>query len=240
MIQEFTPELLTQENMTNLTETACRLFNKQIQAKENSVVVLPMGRTQLPMYEQLAAQKEQQPFHYVQLDEYLGTETDNPNLLYRQLYQHFLGPIKLPEGLHHIFNLKAKIENEILRIEERVKDLGGVDLAILGLGENGHCGFNEPGTDFDAPTHVVTLDEKTRQQNAALWDGIENMPRQAITLGLGTLSKARQTILMVSSESKAEILQRVLNGPITPDVPATYLRTIPNVTILADKLALGA
>ena len=120
-----------------------------------------------------------------------------------------------------------------------ISDLGGVDLQLLGLGHNGHIGFNEPAEDFPKGTHCVDLTESTIQANKRLFEKEEDVPRQAYTMGIGTIMSAKKILVVVSGEDKAEILNQVINGPVTPKVPASILQLHPDVTIVADEAALS-
>ena len=116
---------------------------------------------------------------------------------------------------------------------------GGFDLAVLGLGPNGHLGFNEPPCGREAPTRVVSLTPQSVESNARYWGGPEQVPRRALTAGMAVLLTARRILLLAAGESKADILRRTLEGPINPDVPASYLQTVPGVTVIADRAAAG-
>lgn len=120
---------------------------------------------------------------------------------------------------------------------EEIVEAIGIDVAILGLGPNGHIGFNEPGSIFNSPTRLIELTPKSIRSNAAYW-GEGRVPPFAFSLGLGTLARARRTLLLVSGERKADILAETLNGPISPTVPATYLRALSGAVVIADQLAL--
>ena len=116
----------------------------------------------------------------------------------------------------------------------------GIDLAVLGLGRNGHIGFNEPGTPFESLTHVTQLSEETRKREAQAFGGLECVPKKAITMGIRTIMNARETLLLVSGVEKAEALSRALSGPITPEVPASVRQLHPRLTVLADAAAAGS
>jgi len=116
-------------------------------------------------------------------------------------------------------------------------EAGQVDLQLLGLGHNGHIGFNEPDEDLQGQTHVVTLDELTRQANARFFDSIDDVPTHAITMGIGSILKAKQILLMAKGKDKAEIVAKALKGPITTKCPASFLQTHPNVVVILDQEA---
>ncbi|HET7095242.1 MAG TPA: 6-phosphogluconolactonase, partial [Thermomicrobiales bacterium] len=124
--------------------------------------------------------------------------------------------------------------------EAALEAAGGLDLCILGIGPNGHLGFNEPPVARDAPTRVVELTPASIASNAAYWGGADQVPRRAITAGMRVILSARQTILLASGEHKRDILRQALTGPVTPDVPASYLQTIDGVSVYADRAAAGA
>ena len=123
--------------------------------------------------------------------------------------------------------------------EEIIRSYGGIDLQLLGLGHNGHIGFNEPSDEFAKTTHCVDLTESTIQANKRFFEKEEDVPRQAYTMGIGTIMKAKAILVVVSGEDKSAILNEVINGPITPKVPASVLQLHPNVTIVADEAALS-
>ena len=117
--------------------------------------------------------------------------------------------------------------------------MGGVDLQILGIGSNGHIAFNEPGTPFSCPTHIVELAEQTRQDNARFFKSINEVPTQAITSGISTIMKSKQIVLIATGAKKAKAIKALLEGSFTEEVPATVLRNHPNLTIIADGAALS-
>ncbi|KYD19558.1 Glucosamine-6-phosphate deaminase [Geobacillus stearothermophilus] len=117
--------------------------------------------------------------------------------------------------------------------------MGGIDLQLLGIGRNGHIGFNEPGTPFSSPTHVVELAESTRKANARFFGSLDDVPRRAITMGIATILRSRRLVLLASGREKAEAMARLLEGVVTPDLPASALHLHPDVTIIADRQALS-
>ncbi|RLE28331.1 glucosamine-6-phosphate deaminase, partial [Candidatus Acetothermia bacterium] len=131
-------------------------------------------------------------------------------------------------------------EAECARYEELIREAGGIDLAVLGLGGNGHIAFNEPGTPFESTIHVAELSQETREAEAAAFGGVDRVPEKAITMGIRTVMNAREIFLLVSGEEKAEVLSRALTGPITPEVPASVLQLHPRLTVLADAAAAGS
>jgi glucosamine-6-phosphate deaminase len=207
------------------------------------LVVLPTGNTPLGMYRELIARYGQrqdlwQNLRFLALDEYAGLEPDDARLFYGWVSRAFLDPAGVPPQNRLCFNSNAaNPHDEIARVDQWLKDNGPIDIAVLGLGTNGHIAFNEPGSAFHQAAHAVTLTQDSITANAKYWGGENHVPKHAYTLGLGQLSAARQTILLVNGAHKATILKRVLHGDISTDVPATYLRQQAGVTILADRAA---
>ncbi len=173
----------------------------------------------------------------VNLDEYVGLDGDNP-----QSYRHFMQenlfnpkPFKesfLPRGV------KDHAEAEVERYNQILAD-HPVDLQILGIGRNGHIGFNEPGTPFDSQTHLVELDQSTIEANARFFEKIEDVPTQAISMGIKNILDAKSIILFAYGESKAEAIAGTVSGPVTENLPASILQNHPDVTIIADAEALS-
>lgn len=174
---------------------------------------------------------------FVNLDEYVGLDGDNP-----QSYRYFMQenlfnqkPFKesfLPRGV------KDNAEAEVERYNQILAD-HPVDLQILGIGRNGHIGFNEPGTPFDSQTHLVELDQSTIEANARFFAKIEDVPTQAISMGIKNILDAKSIILFAYGESKAEAIAGTVSGPVTENLPASSLQNHPDVTIIADAEALS-
>jgi glucosamine-6-phosphate deaminase len=173
------------------------------------------------------------------LDEYLGIGGDDRRSLEGWLRRELLGPLGIGPDRVIAFDALADASVEAERVERAIAAAGGIDLAILGLGPNGHLGFNEPGSRFDSRTRAIDLTPESIRSNAAYWGSEEAVPRAGFTLGLGTLHAARRLVLLVSGERKHDILARTLAGPVGPQLPATLLRLHPSATIVADRAALG-
>jgi glucosamine-6-phosphate deaminase len=210
-----------------------------------ATLVVPTGNTPLPMYRELvqlysAGKISFKSASLLELDEYYGIPLQDPRNLFTWLESSLLSQVDFqPERLFRFDSAALDANTEALRMEEALRVHSGIDLLVLGLGPNGHIGFNEPGSDFNSLTRVVTLTSESIASNARYWGGIDKVPAQGFTLGLGILRQARHTILIVTGEKKAAILKQVLQGPITDQVPATCLHNMANVTILADEAASG-
>ncbi len=236
-----TPAIKIAEDDMEFANLAATVLVEKLDGIENPLLVLPTGNTPLGMYRVLLDQYGDRRdlwdrVRFLALDEYIGLGPQDERLFQGWLGRVFLDPIGITADRRMVFDSNtADPAAEIARMEHWVKQNGPIDLAVLGLGGNGHIAFNEPGTSFDQPTHIISLTPDSIASNAQYWGGVDQVPKTAFTLGLGTIAGARQTILLVNGAHKAGILDRVLNGTITPDVPATYLRRQENVTIIADQ-----
>ena len=207
-----------------------------------SSVVVATGRTPIGLYEELAARRragalDTSRMTAVQLDEYLGLAPDDKRSLLRWMDLLFLEPLGIDPA--RVVTLPTDGEaGGLTAFDLALEDRGGLDLAILGLGANGHLGFNEPPTGPDAGTRVVDLRPETLEANASYWaDGVE-VPRRAVTIGMRQLLDARQILLLVAGASKHAIVRAAIEGPVGPDVPASFLQVATGrVTAIVDRAA---
>lgn len=222
-------------------EKAHDFFMASLARHADPSVILPTGKTPLPFYEELLKSKGRiKPFSYRQLDEYIGLPPDHPRLFLGEMQKNLLRPLGMRTALH--FNSASmNLKSEIDRVSAYLRENPPADIAILGIGPNGHVGFNEPPyATFDSGVHVVDLAPETIAANSADWKKeYGRFPTRAITMGIADLKKSAETILLVRGAAKAEILARALRGPVTETVPASYLQHQPNVTIIADDAALS-
>jgi glucosamine-6-phosphate deaminase len=208
--------------------------------KPQAVIALPTGQTPLGLYAELARRAAAKQLSVAQarffnLDDYLGLSAAHPLSYARFLREHFLIPAGVPE--EHIRLLRGDvvgIEAECRDYEAAIGAAGGLDLAILGLGTNGHIGFNEPGSDWSAQTHVVTLSPETRATHRAQTQGKFVIPEYGITVGISTIVAAREILLLVAGGAKACALAALRRGIPDPKWPVTALLTHRNLTVLAD------
>jgi glucosamine-6-phosphate deaminase len=231
------------KNLEELSEQAANLIIEQIKTKPNAVLGLPTGHTPLIMYQKLAQAYETGQVSFAQvktfnLDEYVGLERTSPDSFYTYMKQHFFDRVDVKqENIFVLDGTAANLTDECANYERELESFGGMDLAVLGIGQDGHIGFCEPGTSWQSRTIVVTLDKTTLNANARDLADLAKMPEQAITMGLGTIMEARQIILLAAGESKRAIVAQSLKGEVSEAVPASILQTHPQVTVILDEAA---
>lgn len=226
-----------------LNETGAGIITGLVQTNPRAVLGLATGGTPVGVYEQLVSDYRRGLVSFRQatsfnLDEYVGLPIDHPESYHSYMHHHLFRHIDLPADQTHIPNGNAEdLEAECHRYDEKIADAGQIDLQLLGIGHNGHIGFNEPAHALIRGTHVVDLAEETRRANARFFNSIDEVPRQALTMGVGTILKAKTILLIVRGADKAEIVKRALTGPIATDCPASLLQTHPHLVVLLDEEA---
>lgn len=222
---------------------AASIIISQLILTPTSVLGLATGSTPEGLYQQLIKKYKEGIFSFKEafsfnLDEYVGLEPTHPNSYRYFMEEHLFSKIDLPKSHINIpYGNAPSPATECRRYEQAIRDAGGIDIQILGIGRNGHIGFNEPDVDFKSCTHVVGLDEKTIEDNARFFDTIEEVPKQAISMGIKTIMSSKKIILLASGEGKAEILYQMVYGKISPSVPASILQLHNDVTIICDEEA---
>lgn len=205
-----------------------------------AVLGVATGSSPLPAYAEIVARRLVRPTtHLCLLDEYVGLPDDHPQR-YRTVIRNVLAePLGITADRVHAPDVDASdLDVAADRYEQLITDLGGVDLQILGIGRNGHIGFNEPGTSFESTTHVAELDATTRADNARFFDNPDAVPHVVITQGLATIRRARAIVLIAIGAAKRQVMREVLTGSISVDLPATCLRDHPDLTVIGDRDAL--
>lgn len=227
-------------NYEEMSQQAAKIILETVQQVPESILGLATGSTPEGLYELLkkAYAEKQVSFQHTQtfnLDEYVGLSSDDEQSYHYFMNDKLFNHLDIPAENTHIPNgLAADLEDECATYEARLSEAGDIDLQILGLGLNGHIGFNEPGTSFDMRTHVVELDASTREANARFFQDEADVPTQAISMGISTILDAKQIVLLVQGEKKADILRKVVHGEVTEEVPASILQRHDNVTIITD------
>ncbi|MFH1446295.1 MAG: glucosamine-6-phosphate deaminase [Chloroflexota bacterium] len=234
-------KLIVTDDYEALSTRAAGVVIEYILQNPASVLVFATGRSPLGMFTKLVSAYQRGEVSFkncslVELDDYFNISQDDHRNLYNWLAAEFISQVDiLAKNIVRFNTASTNPEQECARVEQAIANLGGIDLLVLGLGPNGHLGFNEPGSDFESPTRVITLSAASIKSSAQYWGKEEDVPRQGITLGLKTLSGASHTLLLVSGVQKAEIFKATFKGPITTGIPATILQQYQNLTVIADK-----
>jgi len=237
-------EVVVKENYEEMSKLAAQLIAEVVRKKPRSVLGLATGSTPVGTYKELIRMHKEEGLDFSQvvtfnLDEYVGLPPTHP-----ESYRYFMN-----ENLFNHINIRK--ENTFVPegmakdipafckwYEEKIKEIGGIDIQLLGIGANGHIAFNEPGSSLGSRTRIKTLTEKTRKDNSRFFNNdINQVPKYAITMGIGTILEARRIILLANKANKADAVAAAVEGPITAQVPASALQLHPNVIFIVDKEA---
>jgi glucosamine-6-phosphate deaminase len=212
-----------------------------VSSKKDAVLGLATGSTPLPVYEALAARASGVDFSQVSgfaLDEYVGLPVSHPESYRSVITREVVEPVGLdPQRVHVPNGSTDTIETAGADYERAIDEAGGVDLQILGIGTDGHIGFNEPGSSFASLTRVKTLTERTRADNARFFDSPDDVPMHCITQGLGTILRARHLVLLAFGEGKADAVAAALEGPLAAILPGSAIQLHPHTTVVLDEAA---
>ena len=228
-----------------MSAAAADVVASKLREKPHAVFMVPTGTTPLRMYRELVARHEKEDLSFARatffnLDEYLGLPPDHPASYHVYMRENFYGLVDVDPGRVHVPDgFAPDPEAECGRYEREIRAAGGVDLCVLGIGRNGHIGFNEPGASFDSRTRVVRLAESTRRVNATDFEG-DRAPERAISVGMRTISDSREVLLLASGANKAQAVAAAIGGEVSEEVPASALRRHPNVSFLLDSDAASA
>lgn len=231
------------DNYDEMSKKAADIFVEQITKKSNSVIGLATGSTPIGLYKQIIKLCKDGVIDFssvksFNLDEYCGLDREN-----NQSYYYFMmdklfkyinidkNNIDVPDGKREDANAECK------EYEEKINNAGGIDLQLLGIGNNGHVGFNEPDEKFPSNTHVVNLTKSTIDANSRFFDSIDKVPKQALTMGIGTIMRTKRIILLASGKEKADVIHALVKGNVTPKLPASILQFHQDVIIIVDKEA---
>ncbi len=233
------------KDYNDLSRKAANIISAQIILKPDAILGLATGSTPVGAYKQLIAWYEEGDLDFsgirsVNLDEYKGLSGEHDQS-YRYFMNHNLfDHVNIDKENTNVPNgLAEDAEAECSRYNQVIRNLGGIDLQLLGIGGNGHIGFNEPCDVFEKGTHVVTLTEETRQSNARFFSSIDEVPTHALTMGIQNIMSAKKVLLLASGEAKSKALYDSCFGPVTPDVPASVLQLHNDVVVIADEAALA-
>ena len=226
-----------------LSKKAAGILASQLILKPDSVLGLATGSTPVGTYAELVKLYKQGSVSFgdattFNLDEYYGLDPSNTNSYIYFMNDNLFNHVDMNKNKINMPNGLAKdIQVECDSYEERIDAQGGIDMQLLGIGRNGHIGFNEPDIKFEATTHLVNLDDDTINANSRFFNNIEEVPKQAISMGIKTIMHSRKILLLACGEEKAQIVYDMIHGKITPELPASVLQLHPDVIVIADKEA---
>ena len=237
--------IIEAKDYKKLSKHAANIIAAQIVMKPDCVLGLATGSSPIGTYDQLVEKYENGDLDFsqvssVNLDEYRGLDHENDQSYYYFMHEHLFDRVNIKaENTNVPDGTNPDAENECKRYEELIRSYGGVDLQLLGLGHNGHIGFNEPAPVFEKETHCVDLTESTIEANKRFFASADDVPKQAYTMGIGTIMRAKKILVVVSGADKADIVAKAFFGDVTPEVPASILQMHPDVTIVGDTEALA-
>ena len=234
-------EIIIKKNYEEMSKEAARVVKERLLEKPDLVLGLATGSTPLGLYRELARMHKEEGLSFKKartfnLDEYYGLSPEHP-----QSYHYFMNAnlfsqididlvnIHIPDGL------AKNVGKYCLEYEEKIEKCGGIDLQILGIGGDGHIGFNEPGSSLASRTRIKTLDEQTVKDNSRFFKSIDEVPKYAITMGVGTVIDAKEIILLASGKSKSRIIARAIEGPVTSQITTSMLQIHPRVITILDE-----
>lgn len=239
-------EVIIQPDSAAVAQLAARAFQQLLTQKPAGILGLATGSTPLALYRELVALSQSGQIDFRQattfnLDEYVGLGPEHPqsyaHFMRENLFRHLAAP---PAATHIPNGLAADFAREGQAYEEAIRQAGGIDLQLLGLGANGHIGFNEPSSSLASRTRIKTLTPRTIQDNARFFTTAAEVPRHVVTMGIGTIMEARHSLVLALGEAKAQAVAAMAEGPITANCPASVLQMHPHCTLLIDEPAAGA
>lgn len=239
-------KLVIVKDYNDMSKQAAKLIAEEVTRNPKTVLGLATGGTPVGMYRELVSLHQQDGVDFSQaksfnLDEYVGLPSLHPQSYRTYMNENLFAHINLPEEKTHVPQGDAEdLEAECKRYEQAIAQAGGIDIQVLGIGNNGHIGFNEPGSTKDTTTRVVALTQSTMEANARYFDSIQEVPTQAVSMGIQTILGAKKIILLASGEAKAQAVSQMLEGELTADVPASLLQLHPDVTVIVDEEAASA
>ena len=239
-------EIVIMKNARAASDAAARAVARLVRSKPTAVLGLATGSTPLMLYRELIRMHEDEGLDFSRvttfnLDEYVGLAPDHPQSYHAFMWEHFFSRINIRPGTVHVPDgLAGDIPEFCASYEARIKEKGGIDLQVLGIGSDGHIGFNEPTSSFASRTRIKTLTEQTVIDNARFFDGdVTQVPRHCLTMGIGTIMDARMNLMLAFGEGKAEAVAAAVEGPVRALVPASILQHHPTAKLFIDEAAAG-
>ena len=233
------------EDYNAMSRRVANILSAQVILKPDCVLGLATGSTPVGAYKQLVEWYKKGDLDFSQvrsinLDEYVGLAPTHDQSYRYFMQSNLFDHVNIVPANTNVPNgLAEDAAEECRRYNEVIHTLGPIDLQLLGMGHNGHIGFNEPSDVFELETHVVNLTETTIQANARFFASADEVPRQAMTMGIQTIMQAKKVLVAVSGKDKAEIVKKAFTGPVTPNVPASILQMHPDVILVGDEAALS-
>ena len=235
--------IIVAKDPAEVGKLAADQFEAVLITKPACVIGLATGSTPLPLYRELSAREKAGKIDFsrvrsANLDEYKGLAPDHPQSYRKFMQENLFDHISIkPENTIVPDGLAADVNAMCEAYERKIEEWGGVDVQLLGIGHDGHIGFNEPEDHFPGMTHEVQLTPMTRDANKRFFDSIDEVPTAAYTMGIGTVMAAKKIVMVITGKDKAEILKKAFFGPVTPEVPASILQFHPDVTLICDEAA---
>nr|WP_025774377.1 glucosamine-6-phosphate deaminase [Clostridium botulinum] len=235
--------IIVVDNYEEMSKKAAAMVASQVILKPDSVIGLATGDTPIGMYKEIINIYKNQKMDFSKvrtfnLDEYYGLNRENPQSYYYYMINNLFNHVNIDKNNINIPNGMAdKIEIECKEYERKIDKVGGIDLQILGIGVNGHIGFNEPDTSFESETHLVNLDEKTIESNSRFFSSKDQVPTKAISMGIRTIMHSKKIILLACGQNKADAIFKAIEEKITPNIPASILQLHKDVVVIVDRKA---
>ncbi len=233
--------IIVTRNYKEMSKRAADIIASQVRIDKHAIIGLATGSTPIGAYKELIRQHREEGLDFsnvdtFNLDEYLGLDSSHPQSYRYFMDENLLKHININRNRTHVPNGMTKNpQKECREYDFMIEGIGGIDLQLLGMGNNGHIGFNEPNTCFVAQTNVVDLTESTIRANARFFSSADEVPRRAMTMGFRTIMQAKRVIFVVSGKAKAAMVRRALQGPVTPQVPASILQLHQDLIVVLDK-----
>lgn len=239
-------KIIKTKDYEQMSRVAANILSAQVIMKPKCVLGLATGSTPIGAYDQLIEWYKKGDIDFsevttINLDEYKGLSPENDQSYRYFMNTHLFDHVNIDKSKTYVPNgLEPDSEKACSQYNQIIQQYGGIDLQLLGLGNNGHIGFNEPGSAFEKETHCVSLTQSTIDANARFFSSMDEVPKEAYTMGIKTIMQAKKIVVVVSGLQKASIVKKAFFGPITPEVPASVLQLHNDVTIVGDEEALSA
>jgi glucosamine-6-phosphate deaminase len=239
-------EVIIKDNYDEMSKQAAAIIAELVKNKPDCVLGLATGSTPVGTYQELIRLHKEEGLDFSKvttfnLDEYVGLTPDHDQSYHYFMWENLFKDINVRKESVHLPPGKAEdIVAACQRYEDTIKAAGGLDIQVLGIGGNGHIAFNEPGSSLASRTRVKTLDERTIEDNARFFDSIDDVPRFAVTMGIGTILDARRLILLANKANKAAAVSAAVEGPVTASVPASAIQLHPGVTVVVEREAAAS